>query len=103
MGPFGRRRVAVAPQHGHVQEHIGKVALEHDESVALRNVEPFDTAADFDEIEGGFIAVFVTAFEIEISRYRISAAHLPRPHRHRNASPAMPRWRARTRRIATPS
>jgi hypothetical protein len=38
--------------------------------------------------------VFLTAFEIEISRYRISAAHLTSPHRTTTLTRTRPCWRA---------
>src|SRR5947209_13304922 len=81
MRALGRGRISVAAQHRHVQENVGKVHVRNNETIALRNVEPLDPAADLDEIETGLLAMFLTALEIEIRRCRISAAHFSSPRR----------------------
>jgi hypothetical protein len=36
-----------------VQKHVRPAIVGNDEAVALRCIEPFDNAADFDEVGGG--------------------------------------------------
>ena len=52
---FVDRLKAVAPQHGHVDQHVAFAAVRDDESVALRNVEPFDPPGDFDQADRLFL------------------------------------------------
>ena len=52
---FVDRLETVAAQHGHVDQHVAFAAVRDDESVALRNVEPFDAPGDFDQADRPFL------------------------------------------------
>ena len=52
-GAFIGRLVAVAPQAGHVQQHVGPAVVGDDEAEALGDVEPLDGTDDLDDIEAG--------------------------------------------------
>ena len=45
--------IAVAPEHCDVQQNVRPTIVGNDETVALRCVEPFDDAGDFDQIGRG--------------------------------------------------
>ena len=51
--PLVSRLKAIAPEHCDVQQHIGPAVIRNDEAVALRGIEPFDNAGDFDEVGRG--------------------------------------------------
>jgi hypothetical protein len=44
--------VAVPAQAGDVQQHVGHAVVRHDEAEAFGDIEPFDAAADLNEIQG---------------------------------------------------
>ena len=50
LGALRRGLVAVAPQHGDMQEHVGEAVVGHDEAKPLGHVEPFDPTANFDDV-----------------------------------------------------
>ena len=65
--------VAVAAKAGDVQEHVRHAAVRHDEAEALRDVEPFDAAGDFDEVQRPFRRGLLVASGVDGSARRARA------------------------------
>ena len=85
--PFIGGLEAVAPQAGHVQQHIGGTIIGDDEAEALRHIEPFDRAGYFNQVGGGLIRhPCVTIWPQIVSCTGQLWPHLARRHDHRAAA-----------------